>query len=430
MMAELKKYKLGEIAEIYNGSTPSTFDSSNYDGDIIWATPKDLSDQNSKYFSQGARNITQKGFDSCSTQIIPANNILMSSRAPIGLFAINTVDCCTNQGFKNIVLDKSIADVDFMYYFLKYHVKEIEALGSGTTFREVSKTAFEKYEISIPALPIQQKISAILSNIDRKISVNREINRNLEELAKQIYNYWFVQFDFPNEDGKPYKTSGGKMVWNELLKRDIPEGWEVGKIGDFVEIITKGTSPSTVGFEFTKTGVNFIKVECIENGNILTDNLMHISEEANIALKRSQLQENDILVTIAGRLGSSAVVSKTILPANTNQAVGIIRLKKNFKFLANYLYEQIISEDVQKHLQGANAQSIQKNLSLPNLADITFAYDKELKILSVFNEKILSIFNNQLSIGAEIDKLISLRDTLLPLLMNGQVTLNSCLSHD
>ena len=239
-----------------------------------------------------------------------------------------------------------------------------------------------------------------------------------------------MQFDFPNEDGKPYKTSGGKMVWNELLKRDIPEGWEVGKIGDFVEIITKGTSPSTVGFEFTKTGVNFIKVECIENGNILTDNLMHISEEANIALKRSQLQENDILVTIAGRLGSSAVVSKTILPANTNQAVGIIRLKKNFKFLANYLYEQIISEDVQKHLQGANAQSIQKNLSLPNLADITFAYDKELKILSVFNEKILSIFNNQLSIGAEIDKLISLRDTLLPLLMNGQVTLNSCLSHD
>lgn len=178
-MEELTKYKLGEIAKIYNGSTPSTLDASNYDGDIIWATPKDLSDQNSKYFSKGARNITQKGFDSCSTQMIPANNILMSSRAPIGLFAINTIDCCTNQGFKNIVLDKAIADVDFMYYFLKYHVKEIEVLGSGTTFREVSKTAFEKYEISIPSLPTQQKIASVLSKLDRKISVNREINRNL-----------------------------------------------------------------------------------------------------------------------------------------------------------------------------------------------------------------------------------------------------------
>ena len=124
---ELKKYKLGEIAEIYNGSTPSTKEFDNYDGNIVWATPKDLSDQNSKYFYQGSRNITQKGFDSCSTQLIPANNILMSSRAPIGLFAINKVDCCTNQGFKNIVLDKKITDVDFMYYFLKYHVKEIEA---------------------------------------------------------------------------------------------------------------------------------------------------------------------------------------------------------------------------------------------------------------------------------------------------------------
>ena len=176
---ELKKYKLGEIAEIYTGSTPSTKEFDNYDGNIVWATPKDLSDQNSKYFYQGSRNITQKGFDSCSTQLIPANNILMSSRAPIGLFAINKVDCCTNQGFKNIVLDKKITDVDFMYYFLKYHVKEIEALGSGTTFKEVSKTSFEKYEISIPSLDNQQKIASVLSALDDKIALNRRMNAKL-----------------------------------------------------------------------------------------------------------------------------------------------------------------------------------------------------------------------------------------------------------
>lgn len=183
---EMKKYKLGEIASIYNGSTPSTADKDNYDGDIVWATPKDLSDQQSKWFYKGARNITKKGFDSCSTQIIPANNILMSSRAPIGLFAINKVDCCTNQGFKNIVLDKAIADVDFMYYFLKYHVKEIEALGTGTTFMEVSKKSFESYEIEIPNLNIQKRIASILSALDQKIYLNRSINRDLPSLDRSL----------------------------------------------------------------------------------------------------------------------------------------------------------------------------------------------------------------------------------------------------
>ena len=180
---ELKRYKLSQIAKIYNGSTPSTSNPENYDGDIVWATPKDLSDQNCKYFYKGGRNITQKGYDSCSTQMIPANNILMSSRAPIGLFAINKVPCCTNQGFKNIVLDKSLADVDFMYYFLKFHVKEIETLGTGTTFKEVSKTSFENYEISIPDISTQKKIASVLSSLDEKIELNKQINRNLPTIA-------------------------------------------------------------------------------------------------------------------------------------------------------------------------------------------------------------------------------------------------------
>ena len=148
---------------------------------------------------------------------------------------------------------------------------------------------------------------------------------------------------------------------------------------------------------------------------------MHISEEANYALKRSQLQENDILVTIAGRLGSSAIVSKDILPANTNQAVGIIRLKKEYKFLVNYLYQRIVSTDMQIYLQSINAQSIQKNLTLPNLANIIFAYHKDFNLINCYNEKILPIFNYQLTIQKEIQKLTELRDRLLPLLMNGQV---------
>ena len=180
---EFKEYKLGDIATIVNGSTPSTNCPQYYDGNIIWITPKDLSEQKSKFITKGNRNITIEGYNSCSTQLIPAHNILLTSRAPIGLIAINDVECCTNQGFKNIIIDTQIADVEYLYYYLKYHIKEIEKLGTGTTFMEVSKSSLEHYKISIPKLDIQKKNSLVLSLIDRKISLNKQINQNLYSVS-------------------------------------------------------------------------------------------------------------------------------------------------------------------------------------------------------------------------------------------------------
>ena len=428
-MEELTKYKLGEIAKIYNGSTPSTLDASNYDGDIIWATPKDLSDQNSKYFSKGARNITQKGFDSCSTQMIPANNILMSSRAPIGLFAINTVDCCTNQGFKNIVLDKAIADVDFMYYFLKYHVKEIEALGSGTTFREVSKTAFEKYEISIPSLPTQQKIASVLSKLDRKISVNRKINRNLEELAKQIYDYWFVQFDFPNEEGKPYKSSGGKMVWNEILKRKIPADWEVKKLNACLKHINTGLNPRD-NFVLGNGTIKYITVK-----NLTTDGTIDFSgcdlidENARtIVHERSKISKGDILFASISPLGRCYIIQEQPEKWDINESVFSIR--PNQKIITpEYLYCYLTSEWFMKKAEKEATGSIFAGIRMAALNAMTIIVPDE-KVLNRFSSLIKPIFEQKDKLFNEIQHLTKLRDELLPLLMNGQVTLNSCLSAD
>ena len=176
---ELKKYKLGDVADIVNGATPSTHNSENYDGSIIWITPKDLSGQKQKIIRRGQRNISEIGFNNCSAQMIPPYNILMSSRAPIGLLAINENECCTNQGFKNLVLDKSICDTDYMYYYLQFHMKEIEALGSGTTFKEISKSALQGIEIRLPNLEKQRDIAKCLSDLDRKIELNKQINDNL-----------------------------------------------------------------------------------------------------------------------------------------------------------------------------------------------------------------------------------------------------------
>ena len=144
---------LGDIADIMNGATPDTSNPSNYGGEIVWITPKDLSDQDSKFVYYGERNITQSGYDSCSTKLLPPWTILMSSRAPIGLISIAMVEVCTNQGFKSFVF-KDEALVPYMYYYLMYHIKSIEQLGSGTTFKEVSRDSMMKYEVLLP--PIEQ----------------------------------------------------------------------------------------------------------------------------------------------------------------------------------------------------------------------------------------------------------------------------------
>ncbi len=137
-----------DFAEIKNGATPSTADEANYGGDIVWITPKDLSDQQSKFVCQGERNITKQGFDSCSTTMLPVNSVLMSSRAPIGLVSIAKHEVCTNQGFKSFI-PKSIDDSIYLYYYIKHHIKQIEQLGSGTTFKEVSRDDLCKFPMLV-----------------------------------------------------------------------------------------------------------------------------------------------------------------------------------------------------------------------------------------------------------------------------------------
>ena len=141
---------LRDYAEIYNGATPSTEIPANYGGDIIWITPKDLSDQQSKFTYYGHRNITSVGYNSCSTRLLPAKTILLSSRAPIGLISIAMVELCTNQGFKSLVCS-DLQQYAYLYYYVKYHIKQIEQLGTGTTFKEVSRDDL----CSFPILKVQ-----------------------------------------------------------------------------------------------------------------------------------------------------------------------------------------------------------------------------------------------------------------------------------
>ena len=186
-MAIWKECTLSEIGKIVGGATPSTKKEENYGGDIPWITPKDLSNFSGRYISRGERNITEKGLKSCSTQIMPKNSILFSSRAPIGYVAIADNDLCTNQGFKSVVPNDNINPL-FVYYLLKFNKDKIEGLGSGTTFKEVSGTTMKNVIVKVPeTIEDQRRISSILDAIDKKIELNQEINNNLEQQAQAIF---------------------------------------------------------------------------------------------------------------------------------------------------------------------------------------------------------------------------------------------------
>ena len=159
--------RIDEITDIFNGSTPSTNNQNNYGGNIIWITPKDLSDQNSKFVYKGARNITVEGYNSCSTTIIPKGSIVMSSRAPIGLLSIAQCDLCTNQGFKNLV-PKHAVDSYYLYYTLKSNIGKIQNLGTGTTFKEVSKDDLGRFSLLYPSNDITSLFTNKLTSLFAK----------------------------------------------------------------------------------------------------------------------------------------------------------------------------------------------------------------------------------------------------------------------
>ena len=177
---EWKTCTLSDLGTIVGGATPSTKDTANYDGGSIpWITPKDLSDFKGRFIKRGERNITEKGLNSCSTQLMPRHSVLFSSRAPIGYVAIADNELCTNQGFKSVVPNES-TDYMFLYYLLKYNKDAIEHMGSGTTFKEVSGSTMRGVQVTVPiAIEDQKRIAEILSSIDDKIESNEKINDNL-----------------------------------------------------------------------------------------------------------------------------------------------------------------------------------------------------------------------------------------------------------
>ncbi|RDU58363.1 restriction endonuclease subunit S [Helicobacter sp. MIT 99-5507] len=175
---------LGEIGKVVSGGTPSTSNKDNFDGEIAWITPADLSGYKEKYISKGKRNLSEQGLKNSSARLLPPNSILFSSRAPIGYVAIASNTLCTNQGFKNLIPHSNVSS-EYIYYFLLYSKRLAESVASGTTFKEISATNFSKLHIPLPPLETQKQIVQILeSKFAHLEKLAQFVNASLENLQK------------------------------------------------------------------------------------------------------------------------------------------------------------------------------------------------------------------------------------------------------
>lgn len=391
------KYKLSEIGTIVGGATPSTNVEAYYNGDIPWLTPKDLSDFQCRYVKKGKRNITKYGLNSCSAQLLPAGSVLFSSRAPIGYIAIAKNPIATNQGFKSIIPDKEKVDSLFLYYLLKYNKNNIEAFGSGTTFKEVSGFTMRNIEVFIPSLKVQKQIAGILGSLDDKIELNRRINENLEQQAQALFQSWFVDFE-------PFKD--GKFVDSELGR--IPEGWNADNIYEYIDVIYGAPYKSSL-FNTDKNGYPLIRIR-----DLRTFNPQFYTSE--ILPNTEYIYPGDVVAGMDAEfiptlwLGEKGILNQ--------RCCKFVPKRKN---ISNYYILYLLMPEllyVQNYKTGTTVSHLGK-ADIDRIKVIT----PPIEIIEKFSTMVNPLFSKKIKTACENRILIQLRDTLLPRLMSGELAI-------
>lgn len=376
--------KISDIGTVVGGATPSTKKPENYEnGDIAWITPKDLSSFSGRYIQCGERNITEIGLKSCSTQLLPKNTVLFSSRAPIGYVAIAENAVCTNQGFKSVIPNED-TDPIFLYYLLKYNKDKIESMGSGTTFKEVSGNTMKNIVVSVPQdKQVQEKIASVLDAIDEKIEENERINNNLEQQAKALYKNWFFDFSTFSSDG------------------NLPDGWRLGTVGDIIQLHDSKRVPLS-GAERNKMAKVYpyygaaSRMDYVDS--YLFDGIYLLLGEDGTVVDSLGFP---ILQYVYGQFW-------------VNNHAHIITGKEGFSVEELYLLFSLTN--IKSIVTGA----VQQKVSQQNLKKVP-AIIPGKEALDAFDEIIQPVFTQIRNLRDENANLAVLRDTLLPKLMSGEL---------
>lgn len=401
-MIEWKEYKLTDLMNIIGGGTPKTSESSYWGGEIPWLSVVDFGNAYKKVHKT-EKSITEIGLNNSSTKILKKGQIIISARGTVGELAMLGADMAFNQSCYGLDAKSEICTNDFLYYLMKQKIAELKRNAHGAVFDTITRNTFETVSAFIPDRPTQTAIAEILSSLDDKIELNNKINQELENLAQTLFKQWFIDFEFPNENGEPYKSSGGEMVDSEL--GEIPKGWDVDSIYKISDVIYGAPFKSNL-FNQENKGFPLIRIR-----DLKTFKPQNWTEEVHP--KGTKIFAGDLVVGMDAEFRPHFWLGN---PAWLNQRVCHFRPKKNFSKL-------FVREIIRPQLAFFENSSVGTTVIHLGKADIdTFKSIIPTNVVLIHFEEISnSIFETIINNSKEIQELTNLRDTLLPKLISGEL---------
>ena len=375
------------ISEVSSGATPKTSVQGYWDGNITWVTPADFK-TDTKFVLKSNRNITTLGLKSCSTVILPKGSLVFSKRAPIGQVSILKKTLCTNQGCFGIIPKESMNN-SFLYYSLAIHAKSFNTLGSGTTFRELSFSAFSSYKISVPPKAEQDSIVRYLdsatSEIDKAIAMQQKMIDLLNE-RKQIIIQNAVTKGL--DENVEMKESGVEWIGR------IPKHWEVVRLSHLTSKIGSGSTPKA---GYVESGIIFLRSQNVYCEGLKLNDVVHISANVHRNMSGTKVLPNDVLMNITGgSIGRCFYVDETLGEANVNQHVSIIRPTSiDTHYLKYYLQSycgqiQVSLEQTGGNREGLTAKALAKFL-------ITYPSQSEQKEIAAYLDGEMEKFDSAIT---------------------------------
>lgn len=405
-------FRIIDIArEISSGITPLRSNSEYWEnGTIPWLKTEQIGEYRIKTTNEF---VTEKALESTGLKLYPKNTISIAMYGEGKTRGnVSIIDCpmTTNQACCNIVVNESIVAPFYLYYFFKTQYHNLRQLSSGVR-KNLNSNDIKNYLINLPNKITQQNIVNFLCSIDEKIELNNKINLELEKFAKTLYEYWFVQFDFPDENERPYKSSGGAMVYNDVLKKEIPIDWEVKNLFEAMDV--QYGYPFNTDMFYEESDKDLIPVVRIRD--ILENTVSAYSSEK--VDNKYKLNEKDLVIGMDGNFHMNFWKDNY---SYLNQRSVRIRKKELYNISTFQAYYELMPY----------IKAREKNISRTTVGHLS---DKDLKRLNIIIPKTndnfnpTSVFENLLKKvivnRKEIANLVTLRDFLLPMLMNGQISI-------
>lgn len=404
------------------GKTPQTAHAEFYGGDYMFITPTEL--HGGYKISSSEKTLTEAGLESIKTNSIDGISVLVGCIGwDMGNVAMCFEKCATNQQINSITQISEDYSPYFLYYWLSTKKEYLFSISSVTRTPILSKGVFEEIEIPSISRSEQDKIAKVLLVLDKKIKLNSEVNDNLAQQLRLLYDYWFTQFDFPDESGKPYRSSGGQMVWSDDAKKEIPASWNSTKMSDAIEGIRTGLNPRD-NFKLGSGTIKYITVKNLRSDGILDFSGCDTIDETARAIvhRRSDVCTGDILFASIAPLGRCHLVQELPQDWDINESVFSIRCNKA-TVTPEYLYMHLQSEAFVKESTACSTGSVFKGIRINTLLDSRMLLPP-MQVVDKFSQQTKPLFSLQYKLNKEIQALTQLRDWLLPMLMNGQATIS------